>query len=312
MKRPDGRREIAGEGATVDSLPRSVSEESSVGFAADVSATLSCGASEAGWSSAFLSGVLISGNTTAGLVSEAACGKPLTSADDEVVSVDDFCGKAGDSVRDLSCGLSLLGSEVVDWVDGAGVEAGDGETGDEVVLNDGIGSSVSFETDFGSGFVIEIGTAVGAGVAAAAGGALGVFDEADDCVVLAGDGGLLVSSLVGSDAGTVAMAEAGDGDGDGAAGADTGVDGGAGVAVGVAVGDEGVSGLMVNGGIGVDGVVAGDGEVDEAGATGVTDEDSDGCIDVGSGFSIGCGAAATGALGGVDNDTVGCGATGWG
>ena len=314
MKRPDGRREIAGEGATVDSLPRSVSEESSVGFAADVSATLSCGASEAGWSSAFLSGVLISGNTTAGLVSEAACGKPLTSADDEVVSVDDFCGEAGDSARNLSCGLSLLGSEVVDWVDGAGVEAGDGEAGDEVVLNDGIGSSVSFETDFGSGLVTEIGTAVGTGVAAAAGGALGVSDRADDCVVLAGDGGLLVSSLVGSDAGTVAMAEAGDGDGDGAgaAGADTSVDGGAGVAVGVAVGDGGVSGLMVNGGIGVDGVVAGDGEVDEAGATGVTDEDSDGRIDVGSGFSIGCGAAATGALGGVDNDTVGCGATGWG
>ena len=302
MKRPDGRREIAGEGATVDSLPRSVSEESSVGFAADVSATLSCGASEAGWSSAFLSGVLISGNTTAGLVSEAACGKPLTSADDEVVSVDDFCGKAGDSVRDLSCGLSLLGSEVVDWVDGAGVEAGDSETGDEVVLNDGIGSSVSFETDFGSGFVIEIGTAVGASVAAAAGGALGVFDEADDCVVLAGDGGLLVSSLVGSDAGTVDMV--------GVGGTDTGVDGDAGVAVGVAVGDGGVSGLMVNGGIGVDGVVACDGRVDEAGATGVTDEDSDGCIDVGSGFSIGCGAAATGALGGVDNDTAGCGATG--
>ena len=310
MKRPDGRREIAGEGATVDSLPRSVSEESSVGFAADVSAALSCGASEAGWSFAFLSGVLISGNTTAGLASEAACGKPLASADEEVVSVDDFCGKAGGSPCDLSCGLSLLDSEVVDWVDGAGVEAGDGETGDEVVLNDGIGSSVSFETGFDAGFVTEIGTAVGVGVAAAAGGALGVSDEADNCVASAEAGGLLVLVLVGSDAGTVAMA--GVGDGDGAAGADTSVDGGAGVAVGVAVGDGGVSGLMVNGGIGVDGVVAGDGEVDEAGATGVTDEDSDGCIDVGSGFSIGCGAAATGALGGVDNDTVGCGATGWG
>ena len=155
-------------------------------------------------------------------------------------------------------------------------------------MNDGIGSSVSFETGFGSGFVTEIGTVVGAGVAAAAGGALGAFDEADDCVVLVGDGGLLISSLVGSDAGTVAMAKAGVEDG--AAGAGTGVDGGAGVAVGVAVGDGGVSGLMVNGGIGVDGVVAGDGEVDEAGATGVTDEDGDGCIDVGSGFSIGCGA----------------------
>lgn len=114
MKRPDGRREMAGEGATVDSLPRSVSEESSVGFAADVSAALSCGASEAGWSFAFLSGVLISGNTTAGLASEAACGNPLASADGEVVSsVDDFCGKAGGSPCDLSCGWSLLDSEVV-------------------------------------------------------------------------------------------------------------------------------------------------------------------------------------------------------
>ena len=295
MKRPDGRREIAGEGATVDSLPRSVSEESSVGFAADVSATLSCGASEAGWSSAFLSGVLISGNTTAGLASEAACGNPLASVDGEVVSsVDDFCGKAGDSVRDLSCGLSLLGSEVVDWVDGAGVEAGDGETGDEVVLNDGIGSSVSFETDFGSGFIIEIGTAVGAGVAAAAGGALGVSDRADGCVASAEAGGLLVSVLVGSDTGAADMVGVGVGD----AGADTGVDGGAGVAVGVAVGDGDVSGLMVNGGIGVDGVVAGDGEVDEAGATGVTGEDGDvsgdGCVDVGSSFSIGCGATGWG------------------
>lgn len=302
MKRPDGRREIAGEGAIVDSLPRSVSEESSVGFAADVSAALSCGASEAGWSFAFLSGVLISGNTTAGLASEAACGKPLASADEEVVSVDDFCGKAGGSPCDLSCGLSLLDSEVVDWVDGAGVEAGDGETGDEVVLNDGIGSSVSFETGFDAGFVTEIGTAVGVGVTAAVGGAPGVSDRADGCVVSAGAGGLLVSVLVGSDADTVAMA------GDGDAGADSG----AGADAGAVVGDEGASGLMVNGGIGVDGVVAGDGRVDEAGATGVTDEDSDGCIDVGSGFSIGCGAAATGALGGVDNDTVGCGATGWG
>ena len=299
MKRPDGRREIAGEGATVDSLPRSVSEESSVGFAADVSATLSCGASEAGWSSAFLSGVLKSGNTTAGLASEAACGNPLASVDGEVVSsVDDFCGKAGDSVRDLSCGLSLLGSEVVDWVDGAGVEAGDGETGDEVVLNDGIGSSVSFETDFGSGFIIEIGTAVGAGVAAAAGGALGVSDRADGCVASAEAGGLLVSVLVGSDTGAADMVGVGVGVGVGDAGADTGVDGGAGVAVGVAVGDGDVSGLMVNGGIGVDGVVAGDGEVDEAGATGVTGEDGDvsgdGCVDVGSSFSIGCGATGWG------------------
>lgn len=108
MKRPDGRREIAGEGATVDSLPRSVSEESSVGFAADVSAALSCGASEAGWSFAFLSGVLISGNTTAGLASEAACGKPLASADDgEVVSpVDDFCSEVGGSPRGSLCGSS--------------------------------------------------------------------------------------------------------------------------------------------------------------------------------------------------------------
>lgn len=306
MKRPDGRREIAGEGATVDSLPRSVSEESSVGFAADVSATLSCGASEAGWSSAFSFGVSVVGNTTAGLASEAACGKPLASADEEVVSVDDFCGKVGGSVRDLSCGLSLLGSGVVDWVDGAGVEAGDSETGDEVVLNDGIGSSVSFETGFGSGLVTEIGTAVGTGVAAAAGGTLGVSDRADGCVASAGAGGLLVSVLVGSDTGAADMVGVGD------AGADTGVDSGAGADAGAVVGDEGASGLMVNGGIGVDGVVAGDGGADGAGVAGVTDEDSDGCIDVGSGFSIGCGAAATGTLGGVDNDTAGCGATGWG
>lgn len=148
-------------------------------------------------------------------------------------------------------------------------------------MNDGIGSSVSFETGFGSGFVTEIGTAVGAGVAAAAGGALGVSDEADGCVVLAGAGGLLVSVLVDSDAGTADIVGVGD--------ADTGIDSGASVAAGAAVGDGGVSGLMVNGGIGVDGVVAGDGGVD-----------------VGSDFSIGCGAVATGLLSGVDNDTVAC------
>lgn len=107
MKRPDGRREIAGEGATAGSSSCFVSEESSVGFAADVSATLSCGASEAGWSSAFLSGVLISGNTTDGLASEAACGNPLASVDGEVVSpVDDFCGEVGGSLCDSLCGSS--------------------------------------------------------------------------------------------------------------------------------------------------------------------------------------------------------------
>ena len=311
IKRPDGRREIAGDGATAGSSSCFVSEESSVGFAADVSVTLSCGAPEAAWSSAFLAGVLISGNTTAGLVSEAACGNPLASVDGEAVSlVDDSCSEVGGSPCDSLCGLSSLDSGVVDRVGGSGIEVGDGGTGDEVVLNDGIGSSVSFETGFGAGFVTEIGTAVGAGVAAAAGGALGVFDEADDCVVLAGAGGLLVSVLVDSDAGTVAMAEVGD------AGADTGVDSGAGVAVGAVVGNGGVSGLMVNGGIGVDGVVAGDGGADGAGAAGATDEDGDvsgdGGVDVGSDFSIGCGAVATGALGGVDNDTAGCGATGLG
>lgn len=311
IKRPDGRREIAGDGATAGSSSCFASEESSVGFAADVSVTLSCGASEAAWSSAFLAGVLISGNTTAGLVSEAACGNPLASVDGEAVSlVDDSCSEVGGSPCDSLCGSSSLDSGVVDRVGGSGIEVGDGETGDEVVLNDGIGSSVSFETGFGAGFVIEIGTAVGAGVAAAAGGALGVFDEADDCVVLAGAGGLLVSVLVDSDAGTVAMAEVGD------VGADTGVDSGAGVAVGAVVGNGGVSGLMVNGGIGVDGVVAGDGGADGAGAAGATDEDGDvsggGGVDVGSDFSIGCGAVATGALGGVDNDTAGCGATGLG
>lgn len=282
IKRPDGRREIAGDGATAGSSSCFVSEESSVDFATDVSAALFCGASEVAWSSAFLAGVLISGNTTAGLVSEAARGNPLASVDGEAVSpVDDFCSEVGGSPCGSLCGLSWLDSGVVDWVDGAGVEVGDGETDDEVVLNDGIGSSVSFETGFGSGFVTEIGTAVGAGVAAAAGGALGASDEADDCVVLAGADGLLVSVLVDSDAGTADMV------GDG--GADTGVDSGAGADAGAAVGDGGVSGLMVNGGIGVDGVAAGDGGVD-----------------VGSDFSIGCGAVATGLLGAVDNDTVGC------
>ncbi|QHU90529.1 hypothetical protein GWK74_03310 [Candidatus Saccharibacteria bacterium oral taxon 488] len=235
----------------------------------------------------------------------------MASVDGEAVSlVDDSCSEVGGSPCDSLCGSSSLDSGVVDRVGGSGIEVGDGGTGDEVVLNDGIGSSVSFETGFGAGFVTEIGTAVGAGVAAAAGGALGVFDEADDCVVLAGAGGLLVSVLVDSDAGTVAMAEVGD------AGADTGVDSGAGVAVGAVVGNGGVSGLMVNGGIGVDGVVAGDGGADGAGAAGATDEDGDvsgdGGVDVGSDFSIGCGAVATGALGGVDNDTAGCGATGLG
>ena len=104
MKRPDGRREMAGDGAIAGSSSCFVSEESSVGFATDVSAALS---------SAFSFGVSVVGNTTAGLASEAACGKPLASADEEVVSVDDFCGKAGGSPCDLSCDWSLLDSEVV-------------------------------------------------------------------------------------------------------------------------------------------------------------------------------------------------------
>ena len=98
MKRPDGRREIAGDGATAGSSSCFVSEESSVGFATDVSAALFCGASEVAWSSTFLAGVLISGNTTAGLVSEAARGNPLASVDGEAVSpVDDFCSEVGGS-----------------------------------------------------------------------------------------------------------------------------------------------------------------------------------------------------------------------
>lgn len=179
-------------------------------------------------------------------------------------------------------------------------------------MNDGIGSSVSFETGFGADFVTEIGTAVGVGVVGGAGGALGVSDEADNCVASAEAGCLLVSVLVGSDTGAADMVGVGVGDAD----ANTGVDSGAGADTGAVVGDEGVSGLMVNGGIGVDGVVAGDGGADGAGVAGVTDEDGDVSgddgVDVNSGFSIGCGAVATGALGGVDNDTAGCGATGLG
>lgn len=311
IKRPDGRREIAGDGATAGSSSCFVSEESSVGFAADVSVTLSCGAPEAAWSSAFLAGVLISGNTTAGLVSEAACGNPLASVDGEAVSlVDDSCSEVGGSPCDSLCGSSSLDSGVVDRVGGSGIEVGDGGTGDEVVLNDGIGSSVSFETDFGSGLVTEIGTAVGVGVATVAGGALGVSDRADGCVASAEAGGLLVSVLVDSDTGAADMVGVGDAD------ADTGVDSGAGADAGAVVGDEGASGLMVNGGISVDGVVAGDGGADGAGVAGVTDEDGDVSgddgVDVNSGFSIGYSAVATGALGGVDNDTAGCGATGLG
>ena len=251
--------------------------------------------------SVFLSDTLLSGNIIAGLVSEAACGKPLASVAGEVSSVDDDgcvgadvgsgCSVGRVVVDDFSCGSlrdsSGLDSGADDCAGDSELEIDGDETGDEVVLNDGIGSSVSLDAGFGSGFVTEIGTAVGAGVAAAAGGALGASDEADDCVVLAGADGLLVSVLVDSDAGTADMV--GDGDGDGDAGADTGVDSGAGADAGAAVGDGGVSGLMVNGGIGVDGVAAGDGGVD-----------------VGSDFSIGCGAVATGLLGAVDNDTVGC------
>ena len=113
MKRPDGRREMAGDGAIAGSSSCFVSEESSVGFATDVSAALSCGAPGAGWSSAFSFDVLAAGNTTAGLASEAACGKPLASVDGEVTSADGFCGEAGGSLCDSSCGWSLLDSEVV-------------------------------------------------------------------------------------------------------------------------------------------------------------------------------------------------------
>lgn len=233
---------------------------------------------------------------------------------------------------DVGSGCSV-GRGVVDGFscgsprDSSGVDAGaddcagdseleiDGdETGDEVVLNDGIGSSVSLDAGFGSGFVIEIGTAADTGVILVVGGSVGIgaSDGVDDRVASTETDGLFISG-VGDGDGDIA-AKAGDGDwdrdveSDEATSADTGV----GIDGDEAVDDDGVSGLMVSGGIGVDGAAAGEDGVDETEVTDVAGEegmgvDGNGCVgvDVGSGCSVGCGVVGTAALDAIDNDTVG-------
>ena len=270
--------------------------------------------------SVFLSDTLLSGNIIAGLVSEAACGKPLASVAGEVSSVDDDgcvgvdvgsgCPVGRVVVDDFSCGSlrdsSGLDSGADDCAGDSELEIDGDETGDEVVLNDGIGSSVSLDAGFGSGFVIEIGTAADTGVVLVVGGSVGIGAPAgvDDRVASTETDSLFISGVDDGD-GDIA-AEVGDGDGDvesdEASDADTGVD---------IVGD-GVSGLMVSGGIGVDGAVTGEDGVDETEVTDVAGEegmgvDGDGCVgtDVGSGCSVGRGVVGTAALGVVDNDTVG-------
>ena len=267
--------------------------------------------------SVFLSDTLLSGNIIAGLVSEAACGKPLASVAGEVTSVDsDGCAGV-----DVGSGCSV-GRVVVDGFsrgsprDSSGLDsdadgcAGGSEfeiDGDEVVLNDGIGSSVSLDAGFGSGFVIEIGTAVDTGVVLVVGGAVDIGASAgvDDRVASTEADGLFIS---GVDDGDIA-AEVGDGDveSDEATGADAGVD----IVGDKAVDDDGVSGLMVSGGIGVDGAAAGEDGVDETEVTDVASEegmgvDGNGCsgVDVGSGCSVGRGVMGVAALGVVDDDTA--------
>lgn len=231
------------------------------------------------------------------------------------VNVGSGCSVGRGVMDGFSCG-SLRDSSGVDA--GADDCAGDSEleiddeTGDEVVLNDGIGSSVSLDTGFGSSFVIEIGTAADTGVVLVVSGSVGIDALAgvDDRVASTETDGLFISG-VGDGDGDIA-AEVGDGDwdveSDEASGADAGVD----IVGDEAVDDDGVSGLMVSGGSGVDGAVTGEDGVDETEVTDVAGEegmgvDGDGCVgtDVGSGCSVGRVVVGTAALGVVDNDTVG-------
>ena len=282
--------------------------------------------------SVFLSDTLLSGNIIAGLVSEAACGKPLASVAGEVSSVDDDgcvgadvgsgCSVGRVVVDDFSCGSlrdsSGLDSGADDCAGDSELEIDGDETGDEVVLNDGIGSSVSLDAGFGSGFVIEIGTAADTGVVLVVGGSVGIGALAgvDDRVASTETDGLFISGVDDGDGDIAAEVGVGDGDGDGdgdvesdeASDADTGVD----IDGDEAVDDDGVSGLMVSGGSGADGAAAGEDGVDETEVTDVASEegmgvDGNGCsgVDVGSGCSVGRGVVGTAALGVVDNDTVG-------
>ena len=217
-------------------------------------------------------------------------------------------GFSCDSLRDSSG----LDSGADDCAGDSELEIDGDETGDEVVLNDGIGSSVSLDAGFGSGFVIEIGTAADTGVVLVVGGSVGIGAPAgvDGRVTSTETDGLFISG-VGDGGGDIA-AEVGDKDGDVDSDEATGADAGVDIDGDEAVDDNGVSGLMVSGGIGVDGAVTGEDEVDEIEVTDVAGEegmgvDGDGCVgvDVGSGCSVGRGVAGTAALGIVDNDTVG-------
>ena len=260
--------------------------------------------------SVFLSDTLLSGNIIAGLASEAACGKPLASVAGEVSSGDDDgcvgvdvgsgCSVGRVVVDDFSCDSlrdsSGLDSGANDCAGDSELEIDGDETGDEVVLNDGIGSSVSLDAGFGSGFVVEIGTAADTGVVLVVGGSVGIGAPAgvDGRVVSTEADGLFISGV--GDGGVGVAAEAGDGDGDGDGDRDVESDEATGVGAGVdidgneVVDDDGVSGLMVSGGIGFDGAAAGEDGVDETEVTDVAGEedmgvDGEGCVgtDVGSG-----------------------------
>ena len=209
--------------------------------------------------------------------------------------MDNCCDEIDGSLSDSLSSPSWLDP----GVDGSGVEVDDNEVDDEVGLNDGIGSSVSFDAGFGPGLTAETGTLVGAGDTVVVVDVSEVFDETGDCVVSAGVNDLLVSVLVTLDVDTVGMVE--DSDVDIGAGVDIGTDAD-GSAAGV---DGGVSGLIVNGGIDVDGFASDDDEINEvedAGATREDDRVSDGdCVDNDSGFSTGRSTGDAGAPDGVDD-----------
>ena len=230
------------------------------------------------------------------------------------VDVDSGCSVGRGVVDDFSCGSlrdsSGLDSGADDCAGDSELEIDGDETGDEVVLNDGIGSSVSLDAGFGSGFVIEIGTAADTGVVLVVGGSVGTGAPArvDGRVTSTETDGLFISGVGDGDI----AAEAGDGDWD--VESDEATDAGTGIDIdgNEVVDDDGVSGLMVSGGIGFDGAAVGEDGADETEVTDVAGEegmgvDGDGCVgtDVGSGCSVGRGVVGTAALGVVDNDTVG-------
>ena len=270
--------------------------------------------------SVFLSDTLLSGNIIAGLASEAACGKPLASVAGEVssvdgngcsgVDVDSGCSVGRGVVDGFSCGSLRDSLRLDSSADDSELEIDGDETGDEVVLNDGIGSSVSLDAGFGSGFVIEIGTAADTGVVLVVGGSVDIGAPAgvDGRVASTETDGLFISGVGDGDI----AAEVGDRDGDVESDEATGIGAGVDIVGDEAVDDDGVSGLIVRGGIGFDGAAVGEDRVDETEVTDVTGEegmgvDGNGCVgvDVGSGCSVGCGVVGTAALDAIDNDTVG-------